>query len=201
MPANKVLAANPKSTVPAPIEADFDQVIAKLGAKDRASAEKHLGVIDAEADPAHGVLWRRLVAVMGTLASHSAKLTGQQIAQFYVADGKYRMQVFALEDRRDGVIQVYCKNVLDQAFAAGLFAPRDAADEGPAIYRILPSDDVLSIEMLDGASANPAAFYKDMLGWNRKALRITLPVTASQSQVAAVEALCAWSVPAPTPAS
>lgn len=200
MPPNKVLAANPKHNAPAPIEADFDQVIAKLGAKDRASAEKHLGVLDAGSDPAHSQLWRRLVAVMGTLAPHSAKLTGQQFAQFYIADGKYRMQVFALEDHRDGAIHIYCKNVLEQATKAGLLAPRDAVEEGPAVYRLQPSGETLSIEMLDGNSANPAGFFKDMLGWNRKALKITLPVAASPAQVAAVETLCAWSVPKPAAA-
>ena len=38
-----------------------------------------------------------------------------------------------------------------------------------------------------------------MLGWGRKAVRITLPVKATKEQIAAVESLCAMIAPA-TPA-
>ena len=44
---------------------------------------------------------------MMTMASHSAKANGQQSMQFYIQDGKYRMQIFALEDLRDGTVHVY----------------------------------------------------------------------------------------------
>ena len=40
-------------------------------------------------------------------------------------------------------------------------------------------------------SLNPAAHFKDLTGWNRKALRITLPPSASPAQVEAAELLCA----------
>jgi hypothetical protein len=58
-----------------------------------------------------------------TLAPHAAKLVGKQTAQIYVADRKYRMQVFALEDLQDGNFTVHCPDVLDEAVGSGLLAP------------------------------------------------------------------------------
>ena len=51
----------------------------------------------------------------------------------------------------------------------------------------------LRIEQLDAANtALPPAYVKNMLGWNRKALRVTLVATdADGPRVAATEALCA----------
>jgi hypothetical protein len=49
----------------------------------------------------------------------------------------------------------------------------------------------LRIEALDAAnSPNPAPHYKHMLGWNRKALRITLLTTATEAELEAAEKLC-----------
>jgi hypothetical protein len=48
----------------------------------------------------------------------------------------------------------------------------------------------LCIERLDAANtANPAPHYKNMLGWNRKALRIVLPISATATQVETIETL------------
>ena len=77
-----------------------------------------------------------------TLSPHAAKLVGKQTVQFYVADGKYRMQVFALEDLQDGNITVYCPDVLTEAVEAGLLVrPGHAAT---SLYGIVGSGDALS---------------------------------------------------------
>src|SRR5579863_9909287 len=81
---------------------DFDAFLAKLSPKDRVNAERRVGVLEAEPDSSRVRLWRRLACALMTLAPHAAKLVGRQTIQFYVADGKYRMQVFALEDLQDG---------------------------------------------------------------------------------------------------
>jgi len=47
------------------------------------------------------------------------------------------------------------------------------------------------IHRLDKTSLNPAAHFKDMTGWNRKALRIVLPPSPSPAQIEATELLCA----------
>jgi hypothetical protein len=181
----------------------FDDFLAKLSAKDRVNVERHLAAAELEPDPKHAKLWRRLARALMTLSPHAIKCNGQHSMQFYVPDGKYRMQVFAMEDLRQGVITIYCSNVLDEAVSAKIISKPKSKDE-PNAYPINGSDEVLTIEQLDGSTPSPAAFYKDMLGWNRRALRITLASNATSHQAEAAEKICAISaakwVTVPTPA-
>jgi hypothetical protein len=155
----------------------FADFLAKLPPKDRASAGRRVSVLGAEPDPARAPLWRRLVCTLMTLSPHAAKFVGRQTAQFYVADGKYRKQVFAMEDLQDGHFTLYCPDVLGEAVKAGLLAASpEAASHG---YLVRPSGDPLRVEPLDGASINPGTHFKDMTGWSRKALRVMLPPSAS----------------------
>src|SRR5882724_11789899 len=78
---------------------DYSAFLAQLGAKDRMNIERHVTACEAEPDPAHANNYRRLLSVMAGLSPHAAKTHGQQAVQFYVPDGKYRMQVLALEDQ------------------------------------------------------------------------------------------------------
>ena len=167
----------------------FDQFLGQLAPKDKLNAERRVDVLEAEPDPARARLWRRLASTLITLAPQSAKLVGRQTVQFYIPDGKYRMQVFALEDLQDGNFTVYCPDVLEEATAAGLLSGSDEA--GPHLRLIGTSREPLLIEALDKESANPGAHYKDMVGWNRKAVRITLPPSASPVQIETTELICA----------
>ena len=169
----------------------FSEFLAKLGAKDRASAERRVTVLDADADATRAALWQRLACSLMTLAPHAAKLTGKQTLQIYVADGRYRMQVFALEDFQDGIFTVYCPDVLDEAVKSGLLAPSSAPNSEPHDYVIGSSGAPLRVERLDGKTLHPAPHIKDWTGWNRKALRITVPPAPSPEQVEAAELLCA----------
>jgi len=177
----------------------FHEFLAKLSPKDRASAERRVGVLEAEPDPGRAPLWKRLACALMTLAPHAAKLVGRQTIQYYVADGKYRKQVFAMEDLQDGHFTVYCPDVLPEATKAGLVAP--APHLGAHFYQVRSSAEPLRIEPLDGASLNPGAHFKDMTGWNRKALRVTLPPSPSEAQVEATETLCALAAQHFTPAA
>ena len=170
----------------------YDDFCAKLSAKDRVNVERHVAACEAEPDPKHAKLWRRLVCSLMTLSPHAIKCNGQHSAQFYVPDGKYRMQVFAIEDKREGQITVYCSDVLDESIAAKVIARRRNKEDENA-YPIVGTDETLMIEQLDGQTPSPAPFYKDMLGWNRRALRITLPIDATSRQAEAVEKICAIS--------
>jgi hypothetical protein len=211
-----------RATLASPV--DFEAFQAKLAPKDRLNVQRHLQAL--EADPEHAALWTRLACALMTLAPHAAKTNGQQSVQFFIPDGKYRMQVFALEDKRDGKLTVYVGNVLDDSLTKGLLkkAPRDPAagraggaaraGEEPAEAAVdTPSSsnayrpatvagttasgpETLWIDELDGKTPNPAPFYKDMLGWNRKALRLTFLTTAAEPLVETVEALCALSAKA-----
>jgi hypothetical protein len=170
----------------------FDDFCAKLSAKDRVNIERHVAACEAEPDPRHAKVWKRLACSLMTLSPHAIKCNGQHSTQFYVPDGKYRMQVFAMEDLRQGKITIYCSNVIDDAVAAKVITRPRSKDEESG-FPIVGSDETLMIEQLDGGTPSPAAFYKDMLGWNRRALRITLPINATSVQVEAVEKICAIS--------
>lgn len=189
--SSKALLSAARAALAKPIS--YEAFLAQLGAKDRLNAERHVAASEAEADPRHAVLWKRLACALMTLAPHTAKFNGQQSAQFYVPDGKYRMQVFALEDLRDGHVSVYSGDVLEDAIKAGLLtAPKRGAGE-PNEYRITGTDDTLIVDSLDGTAENPAAFFKDMVGWNRKAIRVVLPYDVNAAQVSAAETLCGLS--------
>ncbi len=166
----------------------FTDFLAKLPPKDRANAERRNALLEAGPDPQRAGLWRRLACTLMSLAP-VAKIVGAQTVQFYVPDGKYRMQVFALEDLQDGQVTIYCPDVLKELTEAGLLTPSLHGE--PHVLQIQPSKEPLRIEPLNKASLNPAAHFKDLLGWNRKALRITLPPSASPAQVEATELLCA----------
>ena len=168
---------------------DFPQFLAKLSPKDRAGAERRVSALEAVPNPGGAVLWRRLACSLMTLAPHAAKLVGKQTLQIYVADGKYRMQVFALEDLQDGNFTIYCPDVLDEAVTAGLLTPAPHAE--PPVYLIQPARQSLRVERLQSASGSHAVHFKDMTGWNRKALRITLLPSSTPEQVEAAELLCA----------
>jgi len=187
-----------------PEDPTMEEFFKNVSAKDRTGVEKHLAVIDAEPDAAHGRIWRRVAKTLRRLAPLALQTAGQHAVQFFVADGKYRMQAFALEDQRDGKIQIYLPDVLDEAAKARILkAPSKGASAsasgGAGAAVAIPEYGIagaagtrLRIEALDAANTpNPAPHYKHMLGWNRKALRITLLTTASEGELEAAEKLCA----------
>lgn len=195
-----VKAAVPEKAVPAPVvekapeptgpfaPMSYDSFLQKLTPKDRLNVERHLAAVEENSTRAHARLWRRISAVMMTLAPHSAKANGQQSMQFYIQDGKYRMQLFALEDLRDGTIQVYATDAVDEVIKAGVLLKPKSSDE-ENMFKLASGKEELNIERLDGRVSNPSPFYKDMLGWNRRAIHIALPAMASDTQADAVEEL------------
>jgi len=166
---------------PNPIPIDYDGFLAKLTPKDRLNIERHITAVEEVSTKNHAKLWKRLATAMMSMAPHSAKANGQQSMQFYIQDGKYRMQIFALEDLRDGTVHVYAADAVDEATKAGVFAKAKPGDE-PNELRLPGTTDTLNVERLDGKVSNPAPFYKDMLGWNRRAVHIALPVMATDAQ-------------------
>jgi hypothetical protein len=165
-----------------PLKMDYDGFLAKLTPKDRLNIERHITAIEELSTKGHARLWKRLAVAMMSMAPHSAKANGQQSMQFYIQDGKYRMQIFALEDLRDGSVHVYAADAIDEATKGGLFAKSKPSDE-PNELRLNGTTDTLNVERLDGKVSNPAPFYKDMLGWNRRAIHITLPTIATDAQI------------------
>lgn len=170
----------------------YETVLLTMGEKDRRNVRKHLSVCEAEPTQVHAVLWKRLLCTLAGLGGKWAKTTGQRAVQFFVADGNYRIQTFALEDTNDGFIAIYAPDALDAARAEGIVVvPVGTADGSPA-YEVghLP-DLTVRVEVLSASKTVDAPdYYRHLLGWNRKALRIILPVNAGRAQLAASDALC-----------
>jgi hypothetical protein len=159
---------------------ELDPVLERVGVKERAKIDKHLAACDAERTPSHGRLWRRMAGILGQLAPLSMQSAGNNTWRFFVADGKYRLQVFALEDPFDGMLRVYLPDVLDPALKAKLLTKTST----PQTYGVHGSESQLKIEPLGAAdTADAAPHYKHMLGWNRKAMRVSLPTTEADDAV------------------
>ena len=186
-------AAPAAAAAPANQKPSIESFVAKLAAKDKLNAERHLAACEGEEDPRHGKLWLRIACHLKNLAPHATKVNGRESIQFYEPDGRYKKQVFALHDNRDGKLSIYCTNVLKQARSAGILSPRKGAGTENT-YAVPGSPDPLMILELDETAENPPVFFKHMLGWSRKALCIVLPTTAAEPHIKAVEALCTLSI-------
>jgi len=170
-------------------QSDLDGMLARAAAKDRMHIQRHLTNADAEPDASHAALWRRLATKLTSMAPLPVQTAGHAGVLFFVPDGKYRMQMFALEDQNDGRVAVYVPDVLQDAINKKILKPTEENDE----YPIVGSPRVtLHVELLDAANTpEPATHVKNMLGWNRKALRVTLPaIGADGPRIDAAEALC-----------
>src|SRR5438128_278324 len=172
MPTTTTTAKNPLKAAQAALAntISYNEFLDKLGAKDRLNAEKHVAACEQSSVPTHAKLSKRLACAMMSLSSNLAKVNGQQSVQFYVPDGKYRKQVFALEDLRKDHITVYCADVLEDAIKAKLLRPTKGEEDGVAIYGLPKGSETLAIEKINGSTVNPAEFFKHMVGWHREAL-------------------------------
>jgi hypothetical protein len=162
--------------------------LGRAAAKERTKIEKHLAACDAENDSNRGTLWRRLATLLDSFAGSGVESAGGQAWRFFCADGKYRMQVFALEDRGDGALRVALPDVLDEAIKKKVLLKGKVPNE----YGLKGSREPLRVEALDNAKyTDPPAHVKSMLGWGRRAIEVTIPTTSEGGpRTDAVEALC-----------
>jgi hypothetical protein len=169
--------------------AALGELLARAAAKDRTHIQRHLAAADAEPDASHATLWRRLAGFLHTLAPLPVQTVGHSAVMFFVPDGKYRMQMFSLEDQSDGRISLYLPDILDQAIQKKIVRKGDVPGEFSIVGSLRNS---LRIDSLDSQNTpEPAAHVKNMLGWNRKALRVILPALAAEGpRVDATENLC-----------
>lgn len=178
-----------------PVLSDYlesDPALAALtsrpGTSGKTHLEKHLAACEAEVDPSHARLWRRLLLRLGEMTPLPVQAVADAV-MFFAPDGRYRMQVFALEDHKDGFIHVYLQDLLDEAVKEKVILSPNESGE----YQIPNENHVaLRVDLLDAANTKlPPPHVKNMLGWNRKALRVTLIASqADGPRVAAAEALC-----------
>jgi hypothetical protein len=178
------------------VVSSYDAFHARLDNGGRSNVERHLTVCRREPSGGHLKLWKRLAGHLATLTPHVIRTFGQRAVQFYEADGNYRRQLFAIEDLRDGKLAVYTANVLEAAVTAGVLINGSAPDHHPILFALGGApDEQLRIESLTASNTSSAPeYYRHMLDWNRKAIRITLSTDATPAQIAAAEALCALAV-------
>jgi hypothetical protein len=169
------------------VHSRLETLMAQTGARDRINIEKHLAVCDAESDPVHARLWRRLMVRLGELAPLPVRTAGPHIMQFFIADGKYRMQVFAMEDHCDGSIVLYLPNVIAKAVSEKLLVKNGVHFSPPGA-----TGEILTLQQMDVRNPlDPPEYIKHMMGWNRKAVKLTLRVADPESpQVHVAERLC-----------
>jgi len=152
------------------LSSQLETLLARCGTRDRTNIEKPLAALDAEPDPTHAKLWRKFVAMLAALAPMPVTTVGTQALMFFIADGKFRMQVFALEDKGEGRLGVYMPDVLDQAVKAKILFKSgenylfgDASDRRP-----------INVQSMDASNmSDPPAYVKNLIGWNRKAIKLS----------------------------
>lgn len=174
----------------------LEQLLAKAGVRDRAAIERRLALIDADFD--RSACWCQFLVKLSDLVSLPVHPVGSSNAlQFFIPDGKYRMQVFALDDTGNGLLILYMPDVLAKAVRNKLLV-KSAAGYSPAES----PKHLLTIEQMDGNTRNPPEFMKHMVGWSRKAMKLTLQISPPEiAQFRVAEQLCElaaedWSAPA-----
>ena len=169
----------------------YEAFVSGLSERDKRNVRRHVAACEAEPTAEHAALWKRLVCTLRSLGIAAVKTTGTRAVQFFAPDGAYQMQLFALEDPHDGTLLVYTPDTLAAATAAGVIAGPILTGESQ-FYEVggVPGLN-LEVQPLT-ASRTPDApeFYRHLLGWNRRALKVTLRTTAGRAQVAACEGLC-----------
>jgi hypothetical protein len=171
----------------ADVPAGLEPLVAMASVSDRRKIIKHYELCEAESERGHAEKWKRLAVTLAKLAPKALNTIGSLSMRFYRADGKYRRQLFALEDLRDGKITIYAANVVKKAIAARLVRPPSQADSH--LFSVRGTDELLEVESLATTNADPP-LYKDMLGWNRTAMRIAIPSSANEVQLKVAEQLC-----------
>jgi hypothetical protein len=177
--------------------AAYDAFLDKLGDRDRLNVQRHVAFCETEPTDVHERSWKGVASFLSQLAPLTPSTTGQRAVRFFIADGKYRLQIFALEDLRDGNLVVYANDKLSAALESGV-VHQDPIATGDAamLYEIgAAPGDTLRIERLTaGGTTSAPDYYKHMLGWNRRAMKITLPLVARPATMPALLALCVLSV-------
>jgi hypothetical protein len=167
---------------------DYEVFVARLSRKGLASIERHMEICEADAALGYGKLWKHLAGFLGRLAPYAIEASGQQVVRFYIPDGKYRVQVFALHDARKGTLTVYLPDIAAAAVEKRLIKPVE--DDGPVYTIVGDAHGRIELEPITPDTPDLPDFCKPMLGWGRRAVRTTLPAHAPEKQVRAVERLC-----------
>jgi len=165
--------------------ASFDTFLTRLSPKTRAAVDKHVDGCEADAARGYGHVWKRFAEFFARLAPHAAEVSGASL-RFFILDGKYRRQVFVLEDAKLGVLQIYMPDILAAAQERGLLG----APDGQSYPVVRGSGLRLEIEQFCADTKDVPDCCKPMLGWGRHAIRTTVSSLADEKPIRAIERLC-----------
>lgn len=168
----------------------YERLLSGLGDRDRATLERYVSAYEEKLGERAAERWRGLACALMTLAPTGVKLAGPHVMQFYVPDGPYRKQVFVLQALVGGGFSVYAPDVIEEAVAAGMVTGNLPLEDATT-YHLAQNHGKMAIEAIDGKTSSLDGFCKGMTGWNRKAMRMTVPAHASDDQINATKQLCA----------
>lgn len=214
-----MLKTNDVPTTPAEDSSESDRyakLLERLAVKNRVAVERHVAACEAEPSPRHARQWKRLACLLAEVicepvgsaaqpASPSARQFGVEASghcalRFFAPDGKYRRQVFALEDLRDQSLSIFAINGLEKAVKAGIVRgpiEKPTGDDRCATYELATEQPAVRVRigfLNAGNIGNAPEYYRHMVGWNRTALRIVLPAESGGDELrslAPLLALCA----------
>jgi hypothetical protein len=186
----------PNSTQQSTIAHHYEAFLGQLSVKGLAAVHKHDEFCDAESARTLGALWKRLAGDLGKLAGHATEVQGQVAVKFHIADGKYKQQVFALEDTRQGYIAVYLPDVVQLAMRQKILATGASAHH----YKVRGGTEQVQFTQIDAETKDLSA-CKGMVGWGRRALRAEVNGQTPEEHVHAIEQMCElaaqkWAAPA-----
>jgi hypothetical protein len=167
---------------------NYEAFLARLGQKGLAAVEKHAELCEADAAQGYGRWWKRIAGMLGKLAPHAIETAGQQAVKFHIPDGKYRQQVFALEDVGTGMIYVYLPDVTAAAVTKKIL--KTVGADGRTYAVVGDAEGKVDLEIVTSDAKEVPPFCKPMLGWGRRALKTGVAVNAEEKQVRVVEKLC-----------
>jgi hypothetical protein len=166
---------------------NFRALLQQLGPKALGAAEKHMELCEADAARGYGRTWKRIAGMLARMAPGAVESVGQHTLKFHIPDGKYRQQVFALNDSGLGTIDLYMPHIAALAIEQKLLSkPTDPTQ----VYGIVGEKQSIELSTVTSNDADCPPFCKPMLGWGRKALKVTISAVPNEEQLAIVERLC-----------
>jgi hypothetical protein len=168
-----------------PVERQYEVFLGQLSVKARATIQKHDELCEAEGPPEHSALWKRFAGRLGGLAAHAVEAHGQHSVKFYIADGNYKLQVFALEDSRQGTIAVYFPDVVQAAVGEKILTGGTSSHH----YKVPGAMGQLELVLIN-AETRDLTVCKAMVGWGRRARRVEFATPLQDAHIQAVEQMC-----------
>lgn len=182
---NQQANATVSSAAARQVNQKYEDFLTRLSPKARSAMAKYEETCQNRGINAYSELWKRLAGLLSHLAPQYADMIGFSV-KFYIPDGKYRQQVFALETTQKGSVAVYMPDVTSEAIVRKLLSQSPIASS----YRVPGANECKVLLEPITADTCETVVCKAMVGWGKRALVTTLDRNSTAEQIAAVEQLC-----------